>query len=130
MLRDELQDGRISTEQLVINASINSLPGSTREVANVKILFSCFGFIPEDTAVDLPTVHLIFAAVKAHVDDLDADLTQNVTLMHIRKWVQVLQGRSLVLGHIDKPVRARPGRSTALSVFHSESVLYRAFCMG
>ena len=28
-----------------------------------------------------------------------------------------------------QPVRARPGRLSALSVFHSETVLYGVFCM-
>jgi hypothetical protein len=54
VLRDELKDGR-TTEQLVINASVNSLPGNAREATNIRVLFSCFGRIPEDTSVDLST---------------------------------------------------------------------------
>jgi hypothetical protein len=44
-----------------------------------------------------------------------------VTLLHVRKWVQVLQGRSLVLGHVDKPMVHDLVRDFCMAQFSPET---------
>jgi hypothetical protein len=59
--------------------------------------------------------------VRAHVEDPNVDHNQAVTLLHVRKWVQVLQGRSLVLGHVDKPMVHDLVRDFCMAQFSPET---------
>jgi hypothetical protein len=72
----------------VIAASLSAIPLRDREDA--KKVFSVFAVVSEDTYVPLAAFRIILSAVTG-----EAEL---VPELQLRKWVQVLINRSLVLG--------------------------------
>ena len=96
VLKEELLESHSGggTEEGMIRASLRGLKGSAQEQANVKALFKLFALVPEDTHCPLEVLLLMMKAVHEGT---------GVTMMHLRKWLRILQNRSLVLGTIDRP---------------------------
>ena len=92
LLKKEMQagasDDETTVEYRVIAASLSAIPLRDREDA--KKVFSVFAVVSEDTYVPLAAFRIILSAVTG-----EAKL---VPELQLRKWVQVLINRSLVLG--------------------------------
>eukprot|EP01043_Picozoa_sp_COSAG02_P071395 COSAG02_NODE_13028_length_1458_cov_0.908756_1_plen_485_part_11 len=95
VLKEELRESHSgSSEEGMIRASLRGLKGSVEEQRNVRSLLLMFALVPEDTHCPLEVLLLMFNAVHEG---------SNASMMHIRKWLRILQNRSLVLGTVDCP---------------------------
>ena len=96
ILRDELRGDQqaSSREQAVIRASLAGLKGSARDQTGAQNLFKLFGLVPEDTSCPLECLQMLYDAVY--------ETSKATSILHIRKWLKVLIGRSLVLGTVDR----------------------------
>ena len=90
-------DGQRTVEEAVIAASVNSISGTQKK--NVMHLFKSLALLPEDTAVPLEIVSLMFQAVPGD----DGATMKKPNLLNIRRWLKKLLDRSLVLGSVDRP---------------------------
>ena len=97
LLREEMHadgdDDGSSVEYRVIAASLAAIP--TRDRANAKRVFSVFALVAEDTYVPMSAFSILLAAVTGE--------STLVPEMQIRKWVQILISRSIVLGTWERP---------------------------
>ena len=100
LLQAELNDphGDLSIEESVIRASIKSIPKKIRP--QVTRLFNGFAMAPEDMALPLPVLGMIYHANSGHAG---AQVEAPMSRIHIRKFLKVLIDRSLVLGSVDRP---------------------------
>ena len=90
VLKDDFADGsQQSVEETVIKTSLNSISGSQKE--KITALFKCLALIPEDTAVPLDILAMIFQA-SCSTKEKPAPRPR---IMMIRKWMKVLIERSL-----------------------------------
>ena len=95
VLKEELRESHSDgAQEGMIRASLRGLKGSATEQANVRSLLLLFGLVPEDTHCPLEVLLLMFNAINP---------ASKATLMHVRKWLRILIGRSLLLGTIDRP---------------------------
>jgi hypothetical protein len=95
VLKEELRESHSGgTEEGMIRASLRGLKGSAQEQTNVRSLLLMFALIPEDTFCPLEAMLIMFNAVHEG---------SNASMMHIRKWLRILQNRSLALGTVDRP---------------------------
>ena len=121
ILGDELRENSAaSSEQRVINASLAAL-GESKESDNIRALFKLMALIPEDSVAPLDVLAMMFDAVYnpelANEDQgrggvrtgrhsrklAKTSITmRKIPVLLIRKWLTVLQSRSLVLGTVDR----------------------------
>jgi lambda repressor-like predicted transcriptional regulator len=96
ILREELRGNEAATsrEQGVIRASLAGLKGSERDKTGARQLFQLFGLVPEDTSCPLECLQMMYDAVY--------EPDRSTSVLHIRKWLKMLLGRSLVLGTVDR----------------------------
>ena len=87
------------TEHAVLNhshhvgAGLEAIP--LRDRASVKQVFSVFALVAEDTHVPMSAFRILLSAVTG-----DTELVPEIQL---RKWMQILLNRSVVLGTWEKP---------------------------
>jgi hypothetical protein len=123
ILRDELRDNQSSshTEHNIIRASLAALGGGS-EGDSIRSLFKLFALVPEDTYVPLEVLSMMLEAVHTNPNRSTVAIPRNrrrqpstprtrqapqparVSLLKIRRWLKILQDRSLVLGSIDRPM--------------------------
>lgn len=90
VLKEDFADGtQQSVEESVIKTSLNSISGSQKE--KITALFKCLALIPEDTAVPLDILAMIFQA-SCSTKESPAPRPR---IMMIRRWLKVLIERSL-----------------------------------
>jgi hypothetical protein len=96
LLRDEMRSSRRdeALEYRVIAASLNAIPACDRDAC--KQVFRCFAVVPEDTYVPLSALQMIHSALRGSEGDLMPQL-------QLRKYMQILLNRSLVLGTWERP---------------------------
>eukprot|EP01052_Picozoa_sp_SAG31_P039475 SAG31_NODE_5483_length_2513_cov_2.273405_4_plen_222_part_00 len=95
LLREEMHAGNereTTLEYRVISASLNSVPA--RDRANVRKVFNVFALVAEDTFVPMAAFRILLSAVTG-TNDLAPEL-------QVRRWLQILISRSVVLGTIGK----------------------------
>jgi hypothetical protein len=97
LLRQEMKAGadgdETTVEYRVIAASLSAIPKRDRE--NALKVFSTFALVAEDTFVPLSAFRILLSAVTG-----EAEL---VPELQLRKWMQTLLNRSIVLGTWEKP---------------------------
>lgn len=81
---------------LRILTSLNSISGAHKD--NVKKLFKCLALLPEDTIAPLDILAMIFQASCSTAEKP----APRPRIMMIRRWLNVLIERSLVLGTVDR----------------------------
>jgi hypothetical protein len=110
VLKEEIRQSQSGcTGEAMIRASLRGLKGSATEQTNVRALLVLFGLVPEDTLCPLQVLLLMFNAVHEG---------SGATMMHIRKWLRILQNRSLVLGSVDRPSVHDLGESTRFYAYY------------
>ena len=77
----------------VISASLGAIP--VRDRASARKVFSTFALVAEDTFVPLSAFRILLSAVTG-----EAEL---VPELQIRKWMQILINRSIVIGTWERP---------------------------
>lgn len=98
LLEEELnEDGGSSIEESVIRVSIKAIPTKMRKQCTQ--LFVSFSLVPEDTAVPLAVLGMVFDAC----GDLATDGKTLLSRLQVRRFLKVLIDRSLVLGTVDRP---------------------------
>eukprot|EP01048_Picozoa_sp_COSAG05_P011210 COSAG05_NODE_1042_length_6066_cov_2.922742_2_plen_1109_part_00 len=115
LLRQEMRagDGDDSTvEYRVISASLSTIP--PRDRANAKQVLSTFALIAEDTYVPISAFRILFSVVSGE--------EELVPEMQLRKWLQLLINRSLVLGSWERPSLHDIVREYTISLFSSEEL--------
>ena len=93
ILREELRE-HMTAEQGVIWASLAGLKGSSIHVTGARKLFKLFGLVPEDTWCPLEFLQMMYDAVYK--------TNKSTSIYNIRRWLQMLIDRSLVLGTVDR----------------------------
>ena len=96
LLRQELRSGdddETTVEYRVISASLNAIP--LRDRAKAKEVFSVFALVAEDTHVPLGAFRILLSAITGE--------SELVPELQLRKWMQVLVNRSIVLGTGERP---------------------------
>eukprot|EP01043_Picozoa_sp_COSAG02_P048239 COSAG02_NODE_4721_length_5052_cov_14.669695_3_plen_286_part_00 len=93
VLKEEFDDGSKRTvEETVILTSLNAIDGRHKD--NIAALFKCLALLPEDVAVPLDILAMMF---QASCSTEEKSITRPKIMM-IRRWLMVLIERSLVLG--------------------------------
>eukprot|EP01046_Picozoa_sp_COSAG06_P039278 COSAG06_NODE_4620_length_4092_cov_389.018373_2_plen_296_part_00 len=92
LLREEMRacgdSDETTVEYRVIAASLNAIPLRERESA--RRVFAVFAFVAEDTYVPMSAFRILLSAV--------SDKKELVPELQIRRWMQTLINRSIVLG--------------------------------
>ena len=92
-MRSSGDSDETSVEYRVLAASLSAIP--MRDRANAKKAFSVFALVAEDTHVPLSAFRILLSAVTGEME--------LVPEMQLRKWMQVLINRSIVLGTWERP---------------------------
>ena len=101
MLRQEMSQANAAAsdvetlEYKVIGASLRKIPPQDR--AAVQTIFGVFAIVAEDTHVPPSAFRLMFNALSLSPDG------EAVSGLQLRKWMQMLINRSLVLGSWERP---------------------------
>ena len=110
LLQEELRSGdrdETTVEYRVLAASLSSIPLRDRESA--KKVFQVFALVAEDTHIPMGAFRILLSAVTGE--------TELVPEMTLRRWIQVLVNRSIVLGSWEKPSLHDITREYAISLF-------------
>ena len=96
LLKQELRcsaDEKNSIEYRVISVSLQTIPLRDREGA--QAVFRAFALVPEDTVVPIKVFALLLSVITGQ--------NELVPELQLRKWLQVLVNRSIVLGTWERP---------------------------
>ena len=92
-MRASADGDETSVEYRVISASLAAIPSRDREDA--QRIFSVFALVAEDTFVPLAVFRILLSAVMGE--------SELVPELQLRKWMQLLINRSIVLGTWERP---------------------------
>ena len=116
LLREEMRssgDGDETTvEYRVIAASLAAIPMCDR--AHAKKVFSVFALVAEDTHVPIEVFRILLSAVTGE--------SELVPELQLRKWIQILIKRSIVLGTWERPSLHDIVRDYSIALFSPDEL--------
>eukprot|EP01051_Picozoa_sp_SAG22_P002544 SAG22_NODE_115_length_19315_cov_10.458368_5_plen_1113_part_00 len=104
MMKEEF-DAAQSVEETVIATSVRGITGPQR--ANILTLFKCFALLREDCECPPEVLQMLFEALAASEQASAYDElvdSKKPSPLQLRRWLKILHDRSLVIGHIEKPM--------------------------
>ena len=116
LLREEMRasadSDETTVEYRVIAASLSAIPKRDRE--QTQKVFRVFALVAEDTHVPLSVFRILLSAVTGE--------SELVGELQLRKWIQVLINRSIVLGTWERPQLHDIVREYAIQLFSPEEL--------